>query len=154
MIFDNNQSSPQKKTLEILKLVDLPATQKDHIVRNARKLCEYLPNLVIYEPAIIIETEPLHLAVAVILEARRKCQLTPIWPEELDLIVFGPKVGSQNKVAVQEMILKVLERVQKSLYGGSMMSNEQKQRGDAQPSQSQASNEQASHPTSAPTKKT
>ena len=79
--------------MEILNLTDLEQDHKTQIIRHVRKLCEYLPNLVLSEPSLVIESEPLHLTVAIILEARRKCKLTPIWPEELDLMIFGPKIN-------------------------------------------------------------
>jgi len=42
-------------------------------VKKARQLCEYMPNLIIYDAALTVQTNTMHLAVAIILEARRKC---------------------------------------------------------------------------------
>lgn len=74
-----------------MDLLSIDEQKFAHLIKKVRQLCEYIPNLIIYDADLTVEAPQLHQAVAVILEARRKCKLTPIWPEELDLIIFGPK---------------------------------------------------------------
>lgn len=84
VVFEDDEiiiPEPDLKSVSITKLIDLDEDVREHTVRKVRKLCEYLPNLVIYEPSLVIDGNPIFLTVALILEARRKCQLTPIWPD-------------------------------------------------------------------------
>jgi hypothetical protein len=61
-----------------------------------------LPNLIIYDPALSVGVSPLYLTIAILLQARKQSQLTPIWPEELDLMIFGCKTDSSLKKKAQE----------------------------------------------------
>jgi len=67
------------------------------VISKSKQICEFLPNLVIYEGELSVNTDPLYLTIALILEARQKVKLTPIWPEELDLMVFGSKISRDKK---------------------------------------------------------
>jgi hypothetical protein len=64
------------------------------IIKKTRKLCEdLLPNLLIYDPLLTLgDSSALDLAVAIILEARRNIGLKNLWPQELDLVLYGCKI--------------------------------------------------------------
>ena len=83
-----------------MPIMALNTEYKQKMIKKARQLCDYISNLIIYDPQLTIEVNTFHLCVAMILEARRKCQLTPIWPEEMDLMVFGPSTDLESKRAV------------------------------------------------------
>jgi len=51
----------------------LESKQQNHILKKARQLSEYIPNLVIMDGKLIVEANPLHLGIALVLEARKKC---------------------------------------------------------------------------------
>jgi len=88
IIIETKGEAPAHK---IVPLLSLDSGTLATTVKKARQLCQYIPNLLIYDAELSVSTKPMHLTVAIILEARRKCSLTPIWPEELDLMVFGSK---------------------------------------------------------------
>ena len=95
--------------------IELESETQGHILRKVRKLCEYLPNLLLNDAALTLSAPARNIAVAVVLEARRKCCLEPIWPSELTAMVFGQDESKRG--AEIEDIKAVLRYIQKSLYG-------------------------------------
>lgn len=54
-------------------MVSLAASKVKRVMTKSRQLCEILQNLTIYDASLSIGTPPLHLTIAIVLEARRKC---------------------------------------------------------------------------------
>jgi hypothetical protein len=81
----------------VIPLRDLEKSKLNKIISKSKQLCEFLPNLIIYDSELNVGTHTLYLTVAMILEARQKVKLTPIWPEELDLMIFGSKIDRNIK---------------------------------------------------------
>jgi hypothetical protein len=101
---------------EVISILNLDKSKLQKVISKSKQLCEFLPNLIIYDAELSIPSNQLYLAVAMILEARQKCKLTPIWPEELDLMIFGSKVDREKKKVIQDQILnKYYKSVQKCI---------------------------------------
>lgn len=84
-------------THSIVPVTKFDPSKLARVVSKAKQLCEFLPNILIYDSDLIVATNPLHLTFAVVLEARQRSKLTPIWPEELDFMIFGTTVDREAK---------------------------------------------------------
>ena len=94
--------------------MDLDKESKEKMLKKVRKLCHYFfPNLLVREPVLTLGVPtPLFLAVAIILDARRNVGILELWPEELDLMLFGCRINHTNEDSnPRTMILKVLEQI-------------------------------------------
>ena len=94
VVFDTDRLGVQEGRDSIIRqntisILELDSSDKFHILRKVRKLCEYLPNLLINDAALTLGAPVRDVAVAIILESRRKCCIEPIWPVQLSFMVFG-----------------------------------------------------------------
>lgn len=83
--------------MKVIKLTSLQEPQLKKVKRKVRELCEQLASIVIYNAELTVSMSTQYVAMAIILLARKKSNLTPIWPEELDYMVFGPKVSKNQQ---------------------------------------------------------
>jgi hypothetical protein len=98
----------------------LESEDVQRLIKKSRKLCEdLLPNLIVYDPHLTLGVpNTAYLSISIILEARRNIGVVQLWPEELDLLVYGCRVGPIGGAEdPRTMIFTVLDALQQSIYG-------------------------------------